>query len=228
MTSGPSRRRLDYVALSHVRGRAGSSARRARPDTMLLCIRMWRLLIAGTVCVLAPRRADAAQGRGVAPIRVAAVRGDTVRAESAGPIGLEGVFDVGGHKLYLRCEGRGAPTVVYLHGLIVTRGGSQSSGLIPGYLRDQAQVCIYDRANVGFSEFHAPARDTLGTRVLIASTPQYLTGAVATGTTHPSATATVPTKNPDECDAAKVMLANGRQAEFETLKAACLAKGGHL
>jgi pimeloyl-ACP methyl ester carboxylesterase len=32
----------------------------------------------------------------------------------------------------------------------VTRGGS--SGLIPGYLRDRAQVCIYDRTNVGFSD----------------------------------------------------------------------------
>jgi len=65
---------------------------------------------------------------------------------------LEGVFDVGGHKLYLKCEGTGSPTVVYLHGLIVTRGGSQSSGLIPGYLRDLVRVCVYDRANVGFSD----------------------------------------------------------------------------
>ena len=37
-------------------------------------------------------------------------------------------------------------------GLIVTRGGSQSSGLIPGYLRDLVRVCVYDRANVGFSD----------------------------------------------------------------------------
>ena len=146
------RRRLDYVALKHMHGRDASSARRPRFVRTLLCIRMWRLLVAGSVCVLAPCRADAAQYRGVAPIRVAALRGDTVPAASAGPTGLEGVFDVGGHKLYLRCEGRGAPTVVYLHGLIVTRGGSQNSGLIPGYLRDQAQVCIYDRANVGFSD----------------------------------------------------------------------------
>lgn len=34
--------------------------------------------------------------------------------------------------------------------------------------------------------------------------------------------------NPPECDAAKVMLANGRQAEYDTLKKACLSKGGKL
>lgn len=68
------------------------------------------------------------------------------------PIAVEGLFDVGGHRLYLRCEGSGSPTVIYLHGLIVKRGGSQSSGLIPGYVRDRAQICIYDRTNVGFSD----------------------------------------------------------------------------
>ncbi len=65
---------------------------------------------------------------------------------------VEGLFDVGGHKLYLRCEGGGPHTVVYMHGIIVTRGSSQNSGLIPSYLRDRARVCIYDRANVGFSD----------------------------------------------------------------------------
>ena len=68
------------------------------------------------------------------------------------PTAVEGLFDVGGHKLYLRCEGSGSPTVIYLHGIIVTRGGSQSSGLIPGYIRDRARICIYDRTNVGFSD----------------------------------------------------------------------------
>ena len=56
--------------------------------------------------------------------------------------------------------------------------------------------------------------------------------AVATHPTVPTTTTATetpqPPKNPDECDAAKVMLANGRQAEFDTLKQACLAKGGHL
>ncbi len=74
------------------------------------------------------------------------------RVPDTGSTAIEGLFDVGGHKLYLKCEGSGSPTVVYLHGIIVTRGGSQSSGLVPGYLRNRARICIYDRANVGFSD----------------------------------------------------------------------------
>jgi len=69
------------------------------------------------------------------------------------PSAQEGLFDVGGHKLYLKCEGSGSPTVVYLHGLIETPadGGSQNAGLVPSFLRNHAQVCVYDRANVGHS-----------------------------------------------------------------------------
>lgn len=47
-------------------------------------------------------------------------------------------------------------------------------------------------------------------------------GSGATATTTPNGA------SPPECAAAKVMLANGRQKEFETLKASCVAKGGHL
>lgn len=83
--------------------------------------------------------------------RVSRATSTVTSADTASPA-LEGSLDVGGHKLYLKCEGTGSPTVVYLHGLIVTRGGSQSSGLIPGYLRDLVRVCIYDRANIGFSD----------------------------------------------------------------------------
>ena len=42
----------------------------------------------------------------------------TTQAAATGQ--LDGSFDVGGHKLHLRCEGRGSPgspTIVYLHGL---------------------------------------------------------------------------------------------------------------
>ncbi len=46
----------------------------------------------------------------------------------------------------------------------------------------------------------------------------------ATSASAPPAT----TALPPACAAAKVMLANGRQKEFETLKSACLASGGHL
>ena len=66
---------------------------------------------------------------------------------------IEGRFDVGGYKLYMRCEGSGSPTVVYLHGWIrePASGGASNAGVIPSMLRDEHRVCVYDRANVGTS-----------------------------------------------------------------------------
>jgi pimeloyl-ACP methyl ester carboxylesterase len=65
---------------------------------------------------------------------------------------IDASFDAGGHKLHLRCEGKGAsgsPTVVYLHGL----GGDGSDfGSISTRLASQARVCTYDRLNVGRSD----------------------------------------------------------------------------
>ncbi len=65
----------------------------------------------------------------------------------------------------------------------------------------------------------------------VAPTIHHDAGAVAT--THPTTSATTPPtvappENPAECDAAKVMMANGRPTEAATLKKACLDKGGHL
>jgi pimeloyl-ACP methyl ester carboxylesterase len=65
---------------------------------------------------------------------------------------IDGSFDVGGHKLHLRCEGTsspGSPTIVYLHGL----GGDGSDiKSISTPLASQARVCTYDRLNVGRSD----------------------------------------------------------------------------
>jgi pimeloyl-ACP methyl ester carboxylesterase len=65
---------------------------------------------------------------------------------------IDGSFDVGGHKLHLRCEGKsapGSPTVVYLHGL----GGDGSDiKSIDAPLASQVRVCTYDRVNVGRSD----------------------------------------------------------------------------
>jgi hypothetical protein len=65
---------------------------------------------------------------------------------------IDGSFDVGGHKLHLRCEGTsapGSPTLVYLHGL----GGDGSDvKSINTPLAGQARVCTYDRVNVGRSD----------------------------------------------------------------------------
>ena len=68
----------------------------------------------------------------------------------------QGMFDVGGHGLYLRCEGSGSPTVVYLHGLSHTEDGGQanspSAGPLPALIAPKHQFCTYDRANVGQSD----------------------------------------------------------------------------
>jgi pimeloyl-ACP methyl ester carboxylesterase len=77
----------------------------------------------------------------------------TTQAAATGQI--EGRFDVGGHKLYLHCQGTpspGSPTVVYLHGL----GGDGSDvESISAPLASRVRVCTYDRVNVGRSDSDA-------------------------------------------------------------------------
>jgi pimeloyl-ACP methyl ester carboxylesterase len=67
---------------------------------------------------------------------------------------IEGRFDVGGHKLYLRCVGGGAgPTIVYFHGAIDNgQGGAVSAGAVPELVQDRHRICVYDRANLGSSD----------------------------------------------------------------------------
>ena len=67
---------------------------------------------------------------------------------------IEGRFDVGDYKLYMRCVGSGSPTVVYFHGYIEepASGGASNAGVIPSMLRDEHRICVYDRANVDRSD----------------------------------------------------------------------------
>ena len=75
---------------------------------------------------------------------------ESASSASAPPTtGMDGTFDVGGHKLYLRCSGQGSPTVVYLHGY---GGTSDNAGSLPSLLEGERRVCVYDRANVGQSD----------------------------------------------------------------------------
>ena len=76
--------------------------------------------------------------------------------ETSGPSSrpaLAGLFDAGGHKLYIECRGTGSPTVVYLHGSVKVKGegGRGSAARVSELLDDRHRVCIYDRANVGRS-----------------------------------------------------------------------------
>lgn len=66
---------------------------------------------------------------------------------------VEGMYDVGGHKLFMRCEGQGSPTVVYLHGWIDKQSilPHANGEYIAEHLSDH-RVCLYDRRNVGRSE----------------------------------------------------------------------------
>jgi len=70
------------------------------------------------------------------------------------PTPISGLFDVGGHRLWMECTGEGTPTVVYFHGYIydAAGGGSQNAGRIPSLLSDRVRVCRYDRTNVGKSD----------------------------------------------------------------------------
>jgi pimeloyl-ACP methyl ester carboxylesterase len=78
---------------------------------------------------------------------------ETKTPANSTPNVIEGRFDVGDYKLYMRCEGSGSPTVVYLHGFIEQPpGGASSAGKIPSLLRDKHRICVYDRANVGKSD----------------------------------------------------------------------------
>jgi pimeloyl-ACP methyl ester carboxylesterase len=70
---------------------------------------------------------------------------------SAPPSGApQGSYDVGGHRLYLDCRGHradGTPLVVIESGV-----GPSSWDSVQGPLADAAEVCTYDRANVGASD----------------------------------------------------------------------------
>jgi pimeloyl-ACP methyl ester carboxylesterase len=65
-----------------------------------------------------------------------------------------GMYDVGGHQLYMSCAGDGPTTVVLVHGWV------NDVGFVPhvhatgvrDLLVDDYRVCLYDRRNVGSSE----------------------------------------------------------------------------
>ena len=78
----------------------------------------------------------------------------TQPASNPDPTVIEGLFDVGGHELYMRCSGTGSPTVVYLHGSIPDPAfsGSSSALEIQDLLDESYRMCVYDRTNVGRSD----------------------------------------------------------------------------
>jgi pimeloyl-ACP methyl ester carboxylesterase len=67
---------------------------------------------------------------------------------------IDGMYDVGGHSLYLHCAGSGSPTIVYLHGFSGNAGDAsgRNAGRIPSLVQDRYRICVYDRANTGRSD----------------------------------------------------------------------------
>lgn len=67
---------------------------------------------------------------------------------------IDGMFDVGGHSLYLKCQGTEPPTIVYMHGSItessVDPHANGASFLTS--LGDEHRVCVYDRRNLAHSD----------------------------------------------------------------------------
>jgi pimeloyl-ACP methyl ester carboxylesterase len=74
--------------------------------------------------------------------------------ESPAAAAVEGLFDVGGHRLYIRCVGTGSPTVVFMHGMIVEPGPQPHlvAQPIQDLLADDYRTCIYERRNVALSD----------------------------------------------------------------------------
>lgn len=112
---------------------AGTPARPGRVPRAVLVLLSALMLLVGTA------------GMGNA----ASSAGDTPAADP-----VEGMFDVGGHSLYLRCSGTGSPTVVYMHGAIwddwvVPHRNAEG---IRAELGDDVRFCAYDRRNVGSSD----------------------------------------------------------------------------
>ena len=62
---------------------------------------------------------------------------------------FEGLVDVGGHRLYVNCTGRGGPTVILEGGLGSTAGVWD---LVQPAVARFTTVCSYDRANLGRSD----------------------------------------------------------------------------
>ena len=69
---------------------------------------------------------------------------------------IRGTFDVGGHELYVDCQGTGTPTVVLLHGIVMEPEDLAVGGVqVWDFPRDElgdTRTCAYDRRNVGQSE----------------------------------------------------------------------------
>jgi pimeloyl-ACP methyl ester carboxylesterase len=69
------------------------------------------------------------------------------------------LVDVGGYRLWIRCEGAGSPTVVFEAGL---GSGHEAWSRVAPEIADRTRVCVYDRAGIGRSEPRPETTSTPG------------------------------------------------------------------
>ena len=80
---------------------------------------------------------------------------ETSATTEAGELELvDGMFDVGGHKIHLECQGTGTPTVMYFHGAIRNPGDipTENAAQIRNRVKETNRFCSYERRNVATSE----------------------------------------------------------------------------
>lgn len=116
------------------------------PNSRLRVIAAWAILSASACSA----------ETGAAPSASSAPPSPSVTASHspAADVEIQGSFDVGGHGLYLDCEGTGSPAVVYLHGAITEPqvDPHQNGMAIQAALQDDFRFCVYDRRNLAHSD----------------------------------------------------------------------------
>jgi pimeloyl-ACP methyl ester carboxylesterase len=68
------------------------------------------------------------------------------------PTPVSGKIDVGGYQLRIQCYGQGTPTVIVESGLGDPPVGNGSWFTVTSAIQKNTQICIYDRAGIGFSD----------------------------------------------------------------------------
>ena len=125
-------------------------ARPRRPTVGLAGVILAALLITGLAGCSGSAETTGTAGNASAGRSASATESSTASSPDADTTGL---YDVGGHKLYMSCAGDGPTTVVFVHGWIndASVPHVHATG-VRDRLVDDFRVCLYDRRNVGSSE----------------------------------------------------------------------------
>jgi pimeloyl-ACP methyl ester carboxylesterase len=120
------------------------------------CARFARPLVLASVLAVLAGCGQTAGPSATVPTESSSTPPASSSAAEPGDGDIQGTFEVGGHDLFLDCEGTDTPTVVLMHGSIfeaadLADGGSSEWAWTRDELGD-TRTCAYDRRNVGQSE----------------------------------------------------------------------------